>query len=230
MDLHIHSNFSDGTNAPEEIVESAINLGYNIIGITDHVRRDSLWVESFVTELGRLKDKHNNEIKILCCIEAKVIDTEGNIDAQAKWFPLVDLVFAAFHAIPTDNGFMTEGEIVNNHRIALNFWFQGMLRVLKNPLVHVIAHPEAILKNYNIRIPRNIKEEIAVAARISPKIFEINGKYNVPDAEFLDLLKTNKVKLIFGSDSHSVVELAKFRELSEKVSKEIELKWVKSTF
>ena len=35
-DLHIHTNFSDGTATPEEVVDEAIRLGLSAIAITDH--------------------------------------------------------------------------------------------------------------------------------------------------------------------------------------------------
>ena len=35
-DLHIHSNYSDGSMSPEKIIENAINLGVRSISITDH--------------------------------------------------------------------------------------------------------------------------------------------------------------------------------------------------
>ena len=35
-DLHIHSSYSDGVLAPEEIVELAKNQGIKYISITDH--------------------------------------------------------------------------------------------------------------------------------------------------------------------------------------------------
>jgi predicted metal-dependent phosphoesterase TrpH len=35
-DLHTHSNLSDGTDSPEEIVEAAGKEGLKLIAITDH--------------------------------------------------------------------------------------------------------------------------------------------------------------------------------------------------
>lgn len=35
-DLHIHSNYSDGSMSPEEIIDNAIKLGVKSISITDH--------------------------------------------------------------------------------------------------------------------------------------------------------------------------------------------------
>ena len=35
-DLHVHTTFSDGENTPEEMVLSAISLGLDTIGFSDH--------------------------------------------------------------------------------------------------------------------------------------------------------------------------------------------------
>ena len=35
-DLHIHSNYSDGTMSPEKIIDKARDLGVKSISITDH--------------------------------------------------------------------------------------------------------------------------------------------------------------------------------------------------
>ncbi len=43
-DLHIHSNYSDGTMSPEEIIDNAINLGVKSISITDHDSISSQYV------------------------------------------------------------------------------------------------------------------------------------------------------------------------------------------
>ena len=36
IDLHIHTNFSDGTDSPDEIIEKSEEIGLNAISITDH--------------------------------------------------------------------------------------------------------------------------------------------------------------------------------------------------
>lgn len=42
IDLHIHSNASDGTNSPEEIIDLAVKSGISAISITDHDTLDGV--------------------------------------------------------------------------------------------------------------------------------------------------------------------------------------------
>lgn len=58
-DLHIHSNYSDGTMTPEEIIKKAIDLGVKNISITDH---DSI-ASQYITEI------EYNDINIIPGIE-----------------------------------------------------------------------------------------------------------------------------------------------------------------
>ena len=36
IDLHTHSFFSDGSNSPEELIETAHKIGLSAIALTDH--------------------------------------------------------------------------------------------------------------------------------------------------------------------------------------------------
>jgi len=42
IDLHLHTNFSDGTFSPKEVVEYAIKCGLRAISITDHDSTDGI--------------------------------------------------------------------------------------------------------------------------------------------------------------------------------------------
>ena len=42
IDLHVHTNFSDGTDSPEDIIKKAEIIGLNTIAITDHETIDGL--------------------------------------------------------------------------------------------------------------------------------------------------------------------------------------------
>lgn len=42
IDLHVHTNFSDGTDSPEDIIKKAEIIGLNTVAITDHETIDGL--------------------------------------------------------------------------------------------------------------------------------------------------------------------------------------------
>lgn len=208
--MHLHSNFSDGKNSIEEMTSVAIKLGLKRIAFTEHVRRDTKWLEKYLNEIRKIKKKYP-QIKIYTGIEAKVIDLKGSVDAKREFFKKVDLVLGAFHKIPKGkNEYLSKEEILLNKRKALELWFQAMMGLLKNENVNIIAHPTAILKKYEIKLPQWAKKEITRKAKKFNKIFEINEKYKVPNNEFLKILKRNKIDLYYGSDSHSRKELKKY--------------------
>ncbi len=209
-DMHIHSNFSDGLNFPEEIVTTAISIGYEKICIVDHVREGTKWVSDFANEVLRLKEKYGSKIEIHSGIEAKVIDLRGNLDLPSD-FRAVDFVLAAYHRIPRGaREYLSPQEITTDKERALNLWATGMREVLNNPYVNVIAHPTAIMCKYNIPISEDIIDSIL---GFSDKCFEINLQHRVPRGKFLAKLLQGKFKISYGSDAHSIDELIFWKEI-----------------
>lgn len=51
IDLHAHSNVSDGTDSPAELIESAGKAGLSVVAITDHDSTDG-WAEAFRAASG----------------------------------------------------------------------------------------------------------------------------------------------------------------------------------
>ena len=67
-DLHMHTVFSDGKNTPEEMVEEAIRLGLDTVGISDHSHLDpcGMTLEAgaeYRAELARLKKKYSDVLQ-----------------------------------------------------------------------------------------------------------------------------------------------------------------------
>lgn len=83
IDLHIHSNKSDGVLAPKEIIDEAVKNGVDTICISDH---DT--VEAYTDEL--VKYAEDNNIKLIRGVEVSTQDTVGvhvlgyNIDVNNK--------------------------------------------------------------------------------------------------------------------------------------------------
>jgi|SRR3989344_3067051 len=204
-DLHLHSNFSDGENSLEEMMQSAISLGYTKIAFTDHVRIETMWLQEYVKEIKRLQGKYKKEIEILAGVEAKVINLKGELDLPPDFPEEINLILASFHRMPKgERIYFTPEEILADKKTVLEYWSKAMLNVLKNPKADIIAHPTSFLDKYAIILPETLKQKISQEAKLNNKIFEINLKYHCPDEEFISILKEHNVKLSYGSDSHSV--------------------------
>lgn len=76
-DLHVHTNFCDGKNSPEEMVIAAIDVGMECIGFSAHsytffdesycLKKER--TDEYRAEINRLKEKYLGRIEILCGIE-----------------------------------------------------------------------------------------------------------------------------------------------------------------
>lgn len=70
-DLHVHSNASDGTSTPQELIDEALSIGLSGIAITDHDTSDGLQAaEDYIT-------KHHLALDFIPGVEMNT-EVEGN--------------------------------------------------------------------------------------------------------------------------------------------------------
>ncbi len=75
-DFHLHTVHSDGENAPEEMVLTAIERGFTALGFSDHAYVETQdycmkadGAEAYRQEILALKEKYRGKIDIFCGIE-----------------------------------------------------------------------------------------------------------------------------------------------------------------
>ncbi|GBF23092.1 PHP domain protein [Candidatus Gastranaerophilus sp. (ex Termes propinquus)] len=73
IDLHIHSAYSDGTFAPEQLVDTAIAVDLNVIAITDH---DNILAHKIATDYVKEIDK---KLEIVPGVEINTIHNGGEV-------------------------------------------------------------------------------------------------------------------------------------------------------
>ena len=127
-DLHTHSNWSDGQNTIEEMVQTAIELKYEYIAITDHspflAVANGLDKERFfqkLNEIEKLRKKYP-QIKILMWTEVDIL-ADGSLDYDEEVLKHCQIVIASIHR-----------------------WYTGdqterYLKALENPHITAIGHP-----------------------------------------------------------------------------------------
>ena len=198
-DLHVHTDWSDGTADMEKMVKAAIELGYEFIAVTDHSR--SLKIarglsleklaqqKEFVTTLQR---KYPN-IRIFAGIEADILD-DGSMDAPDEVLAGLDVVIASVHS-----GFRQSREKLTSR----------ICRAMENPYVHIIGHATGRLLGKRDPYDVDINEVIRVAAA-TRTVLEINSSPDRLDinGEYARIAKDQGVHIAINTDAHSQLELA----------------------
>lgn len=91
QNLHTHTLYCDGKNSTEEMIQAAIERGFDSIGISTHgpVPFASDWniqkenTEAYIEEVNSLKEKYKNEIKVYLGMEMDYIPGTG-FDEEVK--------------------------------------------------------------------------------------------------------------------------------------------------
>lgn len=221
MDLHMHSNYSDGKNTPEEMIEAAIGIGYEAMAITDHVWKSSSWIPAYAAHLHALKQNYRHRIQLYSGIEAKVVSLDGDIDADPSFDSQVDLVLGSIHRIPNQDGYYSKADADRlPRRTIIENWLEAFYGMLGNPRVDIIAHPLSELKGFGIREEELPMKEITDRIAHSGKILELNVRYNTPDQAVIRISAHKGTAFLISSDSHTVQDLiANSRLVKEYTSK-----------
>jgi putative hydrolase len=129
-DLHVHSEWSDGTATIEAMARTAIELGHEYIAITDHsphltVARGltTARLRDQLAEVARLNDELA-PFRILTGIEVDILE-DGALDQDDDVLAGLDVVVASAHsALRMEGGAMT----------------RRLVRAVANPRVDVLGH------------------------------------------------------------------------------------------
>jgi DNA polymerase (family 10) len=200
-DLQMHTTYSDGRDPLRDMVAEAANLGYEYVAITDHSKglaiakgmdeaRLSAEGEDIAT-VNRELERDGSSLRVLSSIEMN-LSPEGEGDMEAEAFRRLDLVLGAFHS----------------KLRALDDQTERYLAALRNPAVHVLAHPRG--RRFNARLglhadwPRVFEEAAGL-----DKALEIDAHPDRQDldVELLSLARESGVRISVGTDAHSTAEL-----------------------
>ena len=206
-DYHIHSSWCDGEQTVNQILRQSKKLKLNAIAITDHARKDSPWVTSYISELKSYQ-KSSKRPLVIIGLEVKILNFNGEIDIDPNWIPNLNIVLIAIHRIPG----ITKENIPKFKDKIPYFYGELLISAIKKVNLSVptiIAHPGKWLKENDLPfIPEEMWSEIARTARKYGKIIEYNTSAPPPQ-QFIKLLISEKVQLSVGSDAHRVTEIGR---------------------
>jgi DNA polymerase (family 10) len=194
-DLHVHSEWTDGTVSIAGMAEAARARGYEYFALTDHSRRvamthglDPARLARQIHEIDRLNEKFKG-FTILRGIEVDILK-DGSLDLPDSSLSKLDIVVAAVHS------YFDLPRKVQTDRV---------IRALENAHVSILAHPTGRLigerEPYDIDMDRVIS-----AARAAGCYLEINAEPDRLDLNDLHAhaAKLAGVKLAVSTDAHSI--------------------------
>ena len=200
-DLHLHSDWSDGNDPIELMVESATDQGYEYMALTDHSQglgvANGLTLERLEEQIKLLRDMQEKyDISILCGSECDIRAT-GDMDFPDEILAKLDVVVASVHnAMNQDQATMTA----------------RMIKAMENPYVTIIGHLTTRLLGQREPVEFDL-EAVLQAARDTGTALEINAS-----PERLDLRDTHAyraremgIPLVINTDSHHHNHLDKRR-------------------
>jgi DNA polymerase (family 10) len=201
-DFHVHTDWSDGHDSLEAMAQAAKALGYQYLAITEHSAGRGIAhglneerLRQQIDEIKRLNQQLEG-IRILTGIEVD-IRANGSIDLPDEILADLDIVIAAIHSA------MSQSEDQITRRI---------LGAIENPHVDVIAHPTCRILGEREPVAIDLEAVFRAAVKYN-KALEINAMPSRLDLKDIHVYRARElgVKLIMGTDAHSVAHLGFMR-------------------
>ncbi len=198
-DLHVHSNWSDGSDTVETMAEAARELGYEYIAICDHSISskiaNGLSVERLLNQMIAIREINEKipGIEIFMGGEVDILK-DGGLDYPDSILEKLDVVVASVHSgFGMDEATMTE----------------RIISAIENRFVHIIGHPTGRILSRRDPYQVNIDALIDAASEHSTSL-EINAypdRLDLKDAH-ARRAKERGVMLAINTDAHRAADLA----------------------
>ena len=194
-DLHVHSDWTDGTASIAAMARAAQAQGYEYIALTDHSQRvamahglDPAGLTRQSHEIDRVNARLHG-LTILKGIEVDILK-DGTLDLPDASLAKLDIVIAAVHSY---------------FDLSREAQTERVVKAMNNPYVSIIAHPTGRLIGQ--RDPYEIDmDRVISAAHRTGCYLEINAQPDRLDLNDLHVhaAKQAGIKLAISTDAHSI--------------------------
>ncbi len=184
IDAHTHTVASGHAySSLQEMAKAAVDMGLEVLGITEHGPSvpgtcPTLYFKNMFTVPRQMYG-----IRLLMGCEINILDTKGSLDLTDEQIGWLDLAIAGIHAAWYQGGTKEENT-------------EGMIRVIKNPKIHIISHPGDGSAELDF-------EQLVLAAKEAHTLLEVNNHSLAPQRK----------PTILGSDAHISFQIADYERL-----------------
>ncbi len=204
LDVHTHTIVSGHAfSSMQEMVRAAADKNLEILGITEHGPSIPGTCPLLYFKNMHIVPRMMYGIRLLLGCEINILDTDGTLDMPEDCMDRLDIRIAGIHSVCWKGG--TEEDNTS-----------AVLKVMKNPKIHIICHPGDGTAVLNL-------EELVKASKATNTLLEINNHSMSPkrrmtnakdnNLEILRLCKRHEVPVILGSDAHISFQIADYERI-----------------
>ncbi len=231
QDFHIHTNYCDGKNTPEEMVCRAVELNMQKIGLVCHsytdfddsycINKDK--ISDFIAKVHSLAEKYKDKIEVFCGVEQDYYSTQATDG--------FDYVLGSVHYVKVGDKYLDVDNTKEQFALQVREYFDGdyiafceeyfktVANVVQKTNCDIIGHFDLCTKFnegnalFDTNNPRYTAAAYAAIDTLLEygKPFEINtgaisrGYRNqaYPEEKFIKYIMQNGGNLVLSSDSHS---------------------------
>ncbi|MBU6462220.1 MAG: DNA polymerase/3'-5' exonuclease PolX [Bradyrhizobium sp.] len=201
-DLHVHSNWSDGTAPIAEMASAAKARGYAYMALTDHSQHVTIAHGLDATRLARQIDEIdqlNEKLAGFTVLKGAEVDilADGSLDLPDKILARLDLVVASVHY---------------KFDLSRKAQTERIMSAMDNRHVSIIAHPTGRLIGERDAYDVDMEAVIAAAHERGCHL-ELNADPDRLDLNDINVhaAKAGKVKVAISTDAHSTGGFANMR-------------------
>jgi len=206
IDLHIHTDFSDGSCSVRDVVHTAETKGLEFVAVTDHYsefqnlpkRMRSGQISGYLDALGGSPLLRGVEVEIF---------SDGTVSISPETSRRFDPVIGGVHNLD-DRVFWGDPRPVWDQAKFMKDLSHALIGGMETGLIDVLAHPtwlpEGIRPQTTDLVTEEWIDDIVEAARRCEVAIEVSGAWKVPDEVFVRRCMDCGVKLSIGSDAHNI--------------------------
>ncbi len=204
LDAHTHTIASGHAYSTiQEMARMAADKGLQVLGITEHGPSIEGTCPLLYFRNMFVVPRQIYGIRLLMGCEINILDTIGSLDLDDSYLDMLDIRIAGIHRNCWQGGSREQNT-------------EGMIKVIKNPKIHIIAHPGDGTAELDF-------ERLVITAKESHTLLEVNNHSLAPERkktvaignnmEIMRLCKQYDVPLILGSDAHVSFQIADYSHL-----------------
>jgi DNA polymerase (family X) len=197
-DLHTHTTATDGKETLHNMVQGAIDKGYEYYAITDHSKRlritNGLDEKRLLQQIEQINELNESQksILILKAIEVDILE-DGSLDLSNEVLKELDFTVCSVHS---------------KFKLPEKQQTERIIRAMDNPYFNILGHATGRLIKSRPPYPIDM-EKILKAAAERGCFIELNAqpyRLDINDS-YCQLAKDLGVKVAISSDAHSIREL-----------------------